>query len=192
MINMRAVTAISHDGAQSGPRPAALEYAEVRRMLRGQSLPCAILDLDLLEWNARDMLRRSAGRLIRLGTKSIRSVEVLRRTMALSPAFAGLLCYTAREAAWLASLGFDDLVVAYPTVDNADVTAVLDANAHGARVVLMVDDEAQVGILGAAAGARDIVLPLSIDIDMSTRFPFLYFGSQRSRIRSTGGALALA
>jgi D-serine deaminase-like pyridoxal phosphate-dependent protein len=192
MTNMGAVTAILHTGEQGHPRPDPLGYADVKRMLRGQSLPCAILDLDLLEWNARDMLRRSAGRPIRLGTKSIRSVDVLRRTMALSPEFAGLLCYTAREAAWLASLGFDDLVVAYPTVDHADVAAALDANAHGARVVLMVDDPAQVAILGAAADARGVVLPLSIDIDMSTRFPFLFFGSQRSPIRTTDGALALA
>ena len=192
MTNMGAVTAILHTGEQGHPRPDPLGYADVKRMLRGQSLPCAILDLDLLEWNARDMLRRSAGRPIRLGTKSIRSVDVLRRTMALSPEFAGLLCYTAREAAWLASLGFDDLVVAYPTVDHEDVAAALDANAGGAQVVLMVDDVAQVAILGAAANARGVVLPVSIDIDMSTRFPSLYFGSQRSPIRSTDAALALA
>jgi D-serine deaminase-like pyridoxal phosphate-dependent protein len=177
--------------AAAGERPVPLGYA-VRRILRGRSLPCAMLDLDLLEWNARDMLRRAGDRPIRLGTKSIRSVEVLRIVMALSTQFAGLLCYTAREAAWLAGLGFDDLVVAYPTVDRADIAAALDANARGSRVVLMVDDPAQLEFLGEAARARGTRLPVAIDLDMSTRFRFLYFGVMRSPVRDSDAVLALA
>jgi D-serine deaminase-like pyridoxal phosphate-dependent protein len=174
------------------PAPQPLSYAAVRQLLRGRSLPCALLDLDLLEWNARDMLRRAAGRPIRLGTKSIRSVEVLRFTMALSERFTGLLCYTAREAAWLAGLGFDDLVVAYPTVDRADIDAALDAAGGGTRIALMVDDPAQLAALGAAAAARGTILPVSIDLDMSTRFRFLYFGVMRSPVRDAAAAVTLA
>jgi D-serine deaminase-like pyridoxal phosphate-dependent protein len=178
--------------AAAGERPVPLGYDAVRRILRGRSLPCAMLDLDLLEWNARDMLRRAGDRPIRLGTKSIRSVEVLRIVMALSTQFAGLLCYTAREAAWLAGLGFDDLVVAYPTVDRADIAAALDANARGSRVVLMVDDPAQLEFLGEAARARGTRLPVAIDLDMSTCFRFLYFGVMRSPVRDSDAVLALA
>jgi len=178
--------------AGDAARPAPLGYAAVRRLLRDRSLPCAILDLDLLAWNARDMLRRAAGRPIRLGTKSIRSVAVLRFAMALSGRFAGLLCYTAREAAWLATQGFDDLVVAYPTVDRADIDAALEATARGSIVVLMVDDPAQVALLGAAAQARGTILRVAIDLDMSTRFRFLYFGVMRSPVRDADAVSRLA
>ena len=43
------------------------------------------------------------------------------------PTFQGLLCYAADEAAWLAESGFDDLLIAYPTVQRAGLDAVAAA-----------------------------------------------------------------
>jgi len=77
-------------------------YRRAARAISGQSLPTAVLDLDALEANARAMLQRAGHLTVRLCSKSIRCVEVLRRIQALSPRFEGLLCYSGREAAWLA------------------------------------------------------------------------------------------
>lgn len=54
---------------------------------------------------------------IRLATKSVRSRELIGAVLAAGPFMQGLLCYSAAEAAWLAERGFDDIVVAYPTVE---------------------------------------------------------------------------
>src|SRR3546814_11321227 len=69
------------------PRPP--DYAALAAALADHPPPVVVLDLDRLEANARAMLTR-AGRLpIRLGSKSIRCVEVMKRVMALDPRFKG-------------------------------------------------------------------------------------------------------
>jgi D-serine deaminase-like pyridoxal phosphate-dependent protein len=171
---------------------ASDRYRCLAKALVGHALPAAVLDLDLLEDNARALLRR-AGRLpVRIGTKSVRCIDVLRRVQALSARYAGLLCYSAQEAAWLASQGFDDLVVAYPTADVADLDCVARQRALGKRIVLMVDDAAQLPPLIARARALGVVFLVAIDLDCSTVYPRLYFGVRRSPIKTPNDALALA
>jgi D-serine deaminase-like pyridoxal phosphate-dependent protein len=168
-------------------------YAELRAALRGEHLPLAYCDLDLLLANARALAERSGGLPIRLASKSIRCRELLRRTLDSNPAiFKGVLCYSAAEAAFLAADGFDDLVVAYPTVDRADLDAACAAIARGARICLMVDDPDQLPHLSAAAGRAGVRLPVAIDLDMSSDFPGLHFGVRRSPIAAESAALALA
>lgn len=174
------------------PDAASDRYRILAKALVGHALPAAVLDLDLLEDNARALLDR-AGRLpIRIGTKSVRCVDVLRRVQSVSPRYAGLLCYSAQEAAWLASQGFDDLVVAYPTADVADLDCVARQRAFGKHIVLMVDDAAQLEPLIARARALGVVFLVAIDLDCSTVFPRLYFGARRSPIKTPDSALALA
>lgn len=178
------------NGAVTGPRLP--DYAALAAALAEQPLPAAVLDLDRLEANARAMLAR-AGRLpIRLGSKSIRCVEVMKRVLALDPRFQGLLCYSAREAAWLATQGFDDLLVAYPTVVEADLQAAARVARTGSTITLMVDDARQIDAAHRVAREHDTCLPLAIDIDMSTSFPGLHFGVRRSPIRAAGQAVQLA
>src|ERR1700712_1940817 len=71
--------------------------------------PFALVDLDALDANADDLVRRAAGTPIRVASKSVRCRPVLRRVLA-RPGFAGVLGYTLPEALWLA--GGDDPVTA--------------------------------------------------------------------------------
>ena len=80
--------------------------------------PFAFVDLDALRANARFMLAQAAGKPIRIASKSVRSVAVLRRILELDPGFAGILAFTLPEALFLAEQGFEDIVVAYPTADR--------------------------------------------------------------------------
>src|SRR5688572_21533000 len=104
--------------------PVRPTYAEYRERLRGEPMPLAFVDLELLMANAESLVTRAGDRPIRLASKSIRCREVLWRVMASSPIFKGVLCFSAEEAAHLAGDGFDDLVVAYPTVDARGISAV--------------------------------------------------------------------
>lgn len=169
-----------------------MDYAELRAVLQGEHLPLAFCDLDLLAANARDLVARAGGLPIRLASKSIRCREILRRVAAMSPTFRGILCYSAAEAAFLAGDGFTDLVVAYPTVDRVELDAACRAIAAGGQICLMVDEPEQLLPLSAAAQRAGVVLPVAIDLDMSSAFPGLHFGVRRSPVTTEAGALALA
>jgi D-serine deaminase-like pyridoxal phosphate-dependent protein len=168
------------------------DYGYFKRALAGRRLPAAFVDLDALDANLAD-LRERAGRLpIRLVTKSVRCVAILRRVLASGAPFRGLMCYSPAEAAWLASLGFDDLLVAYPSVEPEDLRVVATQVRAGWRITLMVDGAAQVQRIAAIARDAGIVQPLAIDLDMSSDFPGLHFGVFRSPVDGPEAALALA
>lgn len=168
------------------------DYAYYAQALAGQRLPAAFLDLDALAANLASLQRRAGALPIRLVTKSIRSVAIIRRLLAAGPFMQGLLCYSPAEAAWLAGQGFDDLVVAYPSVEPADLAAVAAALRAGRTVTLMVDHAGQLDRIAAVAAAEAVVMPVAIDLDMSSDFPGIRFGVYRSPIDGAGPALALA
>src|SRR5579859_4344971 len=94
-------------------------WRRYKRALGAEPLPAALVDLEAFEANARDLFgqARAAGKTLRIASKSIRCPDLLRRLFALGGATArGLMTYHARESAFLAELGFDDLLLAYPTV----------------------------------------------------------------------------
>ena len=167
-------------------------YDTYKNALAGQRLPAAFVDLDALAANLADLRARAGGLPIRLVTKSIRSVAILRRVLASGPPFRGLMCYSPAEAAWLASQGFDDLLVAYPSVEPDDLRAVAMQVRAGRCITLMVDGAAQVQRIAAIAKRHDVVQPLAIDLDMSSDFPGLHFGVFRSPVKGVKTALDLA
>src|SRR4029079_16961763 len=93
--------------------------------------PFAVVDLDALERNARRMLTQAGGLPIRIASKSVRSTAVLRRILDLDPGFSGVLAFTVPEALYLADQGFEDLVVAYPSVDRPAIAKVARLRAGG-------------------------------------------------------------
>jgi|HubBroStandDraft_3_1064219.scaffolds.fasta_scaffold06676_4 D-serine deaminase-like pyridoxal phosphate-dependent protein len=115
--------------------------------------PFAVVDLDAFCQNAADMERRAGGKPIRLASKSVRCRGLQERVLA-RPGFAGTLAFTLPEALWLAELGFEDVVVAYPTVDRMalQTLARLGERTPGARVAVMVDSVAQLDTIEAATG----------------------------------------
>jgi D-serine deaminase-like pyridoxal phosphate-dependent protein len=151
------------------PAPAD-DLARLERATAALDPPFAVVDLDAYWTNARDMLRRAAGRPIRLASKSIRCRPLLERTLAFHVGFRGTLAFTLPEALWLADHGLRDLVVAYPTVDR-DALRALAAREDDAGIAVMVDDVAQLELIEAAAseaGAAGTVR-VCIDADASWR-----------------------
>jgi len=162
-------------------------YATYRRAIAGRRLPLAYCDLDRLDENVEALATRAMGNPIRVASKSVRCWAILERVLR-HPAYEGLMSYSPAEAAFLADKGVDDVFVAYPSVDAHDVGLVLDRVAQGRRIALMVDDESQVRALDRLARERDVVLPLALDIDMSSSFPGIHFGVRRSPIRDVEAA----
>jgi D-serine deaminase-like pyridoxal phosphate-dependent protein len=166
-------------------------YEELAEIVHGRTLPLVLVLLDELDRNARALARRAAPKPIRLATKSVRVRALVDRVLA-TDGYRGLLAYHAREAAWLAREGAGDLVVAYPTVERADIDAVLAQVERGKHIALMVDAREHVRAISDAARAAGVVAELAIDVDMSLRLPSLHFGVRRSPLREVDAALALA
>jgi D-serine deaminase-like pyridoxal phosphate-dependent protein len=184
-----AGTAASDVTASQGPAPAPTRsYASYRAIFAGRTMPFAYVDLDLLDRNIRDVMARAGGKHVRVASKSVRSLAVLRHILASDPRIEGLMCFTAREAAYLASQGFDDLLVGYPCWHADDLAAVARATAGGARITLMVDSTAHVEQTEAVAERHGVRLPLCLDIDLSLALPGLHFGAWRSPLRTPGDA----
>jgi D-serine deaminase-like pyridoxal phosphate-dependent protein len=118
--------------------------------------PFAVVDLDAFWRNAADMERRAAGKPIRLASKSVRC-RTLQERVLTRPGFDGTLAFTLPEALWLAETGFEDVVVAYPTVDRKALDALvrLSAGSSAGRVAVMVDSTIQLDLIEAAVAAAD-------------------------------------
>jgi D-serine deaminase-like pyridoxal phosphate-dependent protein len=153
-----------------------------------------VVDLAALDANAEYLVRRAAGRPIRVASKSVRNRAVLRRVLA-RPGFAGVLAYTLAEALWLA--GDDpvstDVVVGYPSVDRAALRRLVADERATARVTLMVDSLEQVDVLDAVAppGSRPEVR-ICLDVDASWRLGPAHVGVRRSPVHTHADAGALA
>lgn len=167
---------------------ADARYKQYKNALQGQRLPAAWLDLDLLDRNCAAISQRAGGRAVRVVSKSIRSRAVLNYLLGRQPNFKGVMCYHPAEAAWLASEGMDDLLVAYPSVCTSSITAVCQQVALGKTIYLMIDCAEQARIINEVALRHQVVVPLCLDVDMSVDFPGLYFGVYRSPIRSADDA----
>jgi D-serine deaminase-like pyridoxal phosphate-dependent protein len=167
------------------------DYASYRAAISGMELPLAWVDLDRLDANAQAIAARAGGKKVRVASKSVRSVEILRRILHSNPIFQGLMCFSGPEAVWLSASGFDDLLIAYPVWHAAQVAAICRQVRLGKRIICMVDSTAHVTHLEAIAAREGVTLLICMDLDMSMRLPGIYFGVHRSPVQSVATALAL-
>jgi D-serine deaminase-like pyridoxal phosphate-dependent protein len=160
------------------------DYLYYKQLFANHPMPFAYLDLDLLDQNIHQVVTRAAGKRVRLASKSLRSIAVIRRILAAHPCFQGIMCFSSQEAIYLASQGFDDLLLGYPAWNKQDIAAVARATATGAHITLMVDSVEHVEQVEAVASQHEVRLPLCLEIDMSMDLPGLHFGVWRSPVRT--------
>jgi D-serine deaminase-like pyridoxal phosphate-dependent protein len=157
--------------------------------------PLAVVDLDALEANADDLVRRAGGMPIRVASKSVRVREVLTRVLE-RPGFAGVMGYSVREALWLASQGVGDVLLGYPSVDTGALDELAADPRAAAAVTLMVDDVAQVDLAAKAAAAHGTTLRVCLDIDASLEVKIgpwrAHLGVRRSPVHTPEAAGELA
>ena len=168
-----------------------MNYQDYKNSLQGQSLPLAYVNLDYLEVNARAILDRAGDMPVRIVSKSLRSVGIIKRLLDYSPRLQGVMCFHPDEAAFLAEQGIDDLLVAYPSMQAAAIESACKAALNGTTIVLMVDSIAHVELIAKIAKQVGVVMPVCMEIDMSTCFPGVYFGVRRSPINTPEQAVEL-
>jgi D-serine deaminase-like pyridoxal phosphate-dependent protein len=177
--------------------PAGRERARLDRATAALDPPLAVVDLDALDGNAADLVRRAAGKPIRVASKSVRCREVLRRVLARD-GFAGVLAYSLAEALWLAAEEdpvSTDVVVAYPSVDRTALRQLAADETAAARVTLMVDSPDHLDLIDAVTppGKRS-ALRVCLDVDASLRVAGgrVHVGVRRSPVHTPQEAAALA
>ena len=130
--------------------------------------PFAFVDLGALRRNAHFMLALAAGRRIRVASKSVRSVAVLRRILELDQGFCGILSFTLPEALFLAREGFQDVVVAYPTADREALAELVELAASDAdhAPVPMVDSSPHLDLIESAIRGGPTQVRVCLDLDI--------------------------
>ncbi len=157
----------------------------------GLAAPLVVLDLDAYEANAADLVRRAAGRPIRVASKSLRCRWVLRDVLA-RPGFAGVMGYSVAEAAWLVREGVHDVYVAYPTADEAALRDVAGDDELRREVTVTIDSVEHVRFLRDVLGDGVRGVGVAVDVDASVRLGRAHLGVRRSPTRTPAEALAVA
>ncbi|MFD1395204.1 amino acid deaminase/aldolase [Kroppenstedtia eburnea] len=167
-------------------------YARYKKAFAGVPKPFAFLDLDLLRENIKNIRDRSRGKNVRIASKSIRSVPVLRLILESGEPFRGVMCYSPLEALFLAEQGFDDLLVAYPAWEKEHLRAVAARVKAGKEITLMVDSPPHVDRLEQVGREQEVCLPVCLDLDVSVSLPGLHFGVHRSPLSTRDSFLETA
>lgn len=162
-------------------------YLRYRDAIADEPLPCAIVDLDVVEANAATLLRHANGVPLRLATKSIRCPELVEHLVAHGK-LPGLMTYTARESAFWHARGVRDLLLAYPTAQrsDADILARLE-------IPVVADDVAHLEALSARACEHGTRVPVVVEVDLAYRpLGFGHLGVRRSPLRAVSDVVAFA
>ena len=155
--------------------------------------PLAVVDLAAFDANADDLVRRAAGKPVRVATKSVRCRALLERALARD-GFRGLMSFTLAESLWLAQAGFDDVLLAYPSADRAGYARLAADPKLAAAVSVVVDDVAQLDLIDAARGSGTETVRVCLELDTSLRrlAGRLRVGALRSSLHTPGQLAALA
>ncbi|MFD0272225.1 amino acid deaminase/aldolase [Streptomyces sp. NPDC127106] len=155
--------------------------------------PLAVVDLDAFDANADDLVRRAAGKPVRVASKSVRCRSLLERVLA-RPGFAGIMSYTLAESVWLARSGFEDVLLAYPSADRAGFAELAGDPKLAAAVTVMVDDPAQLELIDRSrgGGTQEIRVCLELDTALHLLGGRIRVGARRSPLREPAQLAALA
>src|SRR5829696_5320143 len=161
-------------------------YEVYEEAFAGRDAPFAFVDLDAMWANAGDLLRAAGGKPIRVASKSVRCRPLQRAILDRDPGFRGLMTFTLPETLWLTEQGFDDLLLAYPTVDRSAIAALSSLPAER-QPALVVDSVEQLDLLSPPAR-------VVIELDLAFALPVggVRVGAKRSPVRTPEDAAALA
>ncbi|MGW6138583.1 amino acid deaminase/aldolase [Streptomyces sp. NPDC055144] len=164
--------------------PRAADRARYDRATAHLDAPVAIVDLDAFDANADDLVRRAAGKPIRVASKSVRCRALLERVLARD-GFAGIMSFTLAESLWLARSGFEDVLLAYPSADRAAFAELAHDPKLAAAVTVMVDDPAQLRLIDDArdGGREEIRVCLELDTAWQVLGGRVRVGARRSPLR---------
>jgi D-serine deaminase-like pyridoxal phosphate-dependent protein len=162
------------------------KYETLKDLFAASRLPLAYVDLDLLDRNIVEIIKAAKGMKIRIATKSLRCREILEYLIKGHPdAFNGFMCFHLEEANWLLDMGMDNILMAYPYYRSNEFEKLTNHIKMNKKISVMVDCIEHLEVLNQAAMDNYCKIPICLDLDLSIRFPFIYFGVFRSSLKSS-------
>lgn len=159
------------------------QYELYKGLLRGYSLPQALVDLDHLDQNLNDLLEQCPNHLVRVASKSVRCIEVLKYLKnSLGNKYAGIMAYHPQESLMLSEEDLGDILLAYPYAREEDFAGFQAL--HLEKICFMVDVLEHLSVLNNLGDQLKQPVRVCIDIDMSVDLKILNFGVYRSSINS--------
>ena len=176
--------------------PPSQSHERYERIFAEVEAPFAFVDLDAMWANADAMLTRAGGKPVRIASKSIRCRALLEAILRRDRRFRGLMTFTLPETLWLAEQGFEDLLLAYPTVDTealGELALRSAANPEGAPIV-MVDCAEHLDAIESVLGGAAAPVRVCIDVDAGwwALGGRIKVGPKRSPVHTGEQAVALA
>ncbi|MGW0417265.1 alanine racemase, partial [Streptomyces collinus] len=171
----------------------AADRARYDRATAPLDAPLAIVDLDAFDANAADLVRRAAGKPVRVASKSVRCRALLERVLSRD-GFQGIMSFTLAESLWLARSGFEDVLLAYPSADRSAFAELAADPKLAAAVTVMVDDVAHLDLIDAArdGGREEVRVCLELDTSLKLLGGRVRVGARRSPLHSPAQLAELA
>lgn len=168
--------------------------AQFDRLLRATAAletPFAMTDAPTLWGNADDLVRRAAGVPIRVASKSVRVRSLIEQTLQ-RPGFAGVMSYSLAESNWLADHGFDDILLAYPTVSREALLQLVAGERRLRAITVMVDSIESLEHIDSLIGSDHPAIRVCLDVDASLKLGPIHLGVRRSPVHTARHARKLA
>lgn len=156
-----------------------VQYQNYAQALSEVHNPSLFLDLEAFYKNLNWVISNSGNKKIRIATKSIRSIEILKKIHHSNQVFQGYMTYTLEESLWLRSQGLKDILIGYPTTDRANLKILAE---NPSEITLMVDRTEHLELLEEIASAKDAIFEVCVDLDLSLDLPGVRFGVYRSQL----------
>lgn len=165
-------------------------YQELNKLLKQHELPAMVVNMEILDHNIEyfKKIAEKNGKNIRIATKSIRVPELIKYIQQKGgEKFQQLMCYSVREADFLIQQGFQHIMVAYPSVSDADLRLFFHLTQQNHDIALTIDSVEQIKRIEKVWETNKnatIKAKLCVDVDMSYRPKGLHLGVFRSSILS--------
>jgi D-serine deaminase-like pyridoxal phosphate-dependent protein len=176
--------------------PPVQSHDRYERIFAEVEAPFAFVDLDGMWANAGAMLDRAGSKPIRVASKSLRCRALLEAVLHHDERFAGVMTYALPETLWLAEHGFEDLLLAYPTVDTEALgeLALRSVASPEDAPVVMIDCAEHMDAIESVLGTGAGPIRTCIDVDAGWRAfgGRLEVGPKRSPLHTVEEVLALA
>jgi D-serine deaminase-like pyridoxal phosphate-dependent protein len=153
-------------------------------------LPSVLVDLTAFDMNIstlRQEMTMHPETTIRIASKSVRVPSLLNRILSTGLPFKGLMCYSVEEAQFLSSLGFDDLLIGYPSQQKLDYQILRDLHEKEEKLVrIVVDDPKSIEEMNQFMNGINKPFPIILEFDVSFRLfqGKIHVGARRSPIRT--------
>ena len=174
----------------------ARSRAFFEEIFEGVEAPFAFVDLDAMWANSDAMLERAGEKPVRIASKSLRCRALIDRILDRDERFRGVMTFTLPETNWLAGLGYEDLLLAYPTTN---LEALAEHALHAAAMsehspLLTVDCVEHLDLIESVLGSQAGTVRLNMELDAGWEGfgGRVRAGARRSPVRTPEQAVALA